>query len=84
MNDIYDIKYQLIGVTNVISLIISELPEEDRGRIMKKLNILASADWFSLHKELWPDFDPRDENNGRLVTDVYKEIHGTVKFFLSR
>ncbi|EAB8479737.1 hypothetical protein EWK04_08980 [Salmonella enterica subsp. enterica serovar Java] len=84
MNDIYDIKYQFIGVTNVISLIISELPEADRDRIMKKLNILASSDWFSLHKELWPDFDPGEEDNGRPVTDVYKEIHGTVKYLLSR
>lgn len=79
-----DIKHQLIGVTSVISLIISELPEENRDSIMTKLNILASSDWFSLHKELWPDFDPKDEDNGRLVADVYKEIHGTVKFFLSR
>ncbi|EFT4511291.1 hypothetical protein H2549_004956 [Salmonella enterica subsp. enterica serovar Stanley] len=79
-----DIKHQLIGVTSVISLIISELPEENRDNIMTKLNILASSDWFSLHKELWPDFDPKDEDNGRLVADVYKEIHGTVKFFLSR
>lgn len=84
MNDINDVKHKLMGVTNVISLIISELPEENRDRIMKKLNILASADWFSLHKELWPDFDPKDEDNGRLVADVYQEIHGTVKFFLSR
>ncbi|EBZ1027304.1 hypothetical protein D7O18_21985 [Salmonella enterica subsp. enterica serovar Muenchen] len=84
MNDINDVKHKLMGVTNVISLIISELPEENRDRIMKKLNILASADWFSLHKELWPDFDPKDEGNGRLVADVYQEIHGTVKFFLSR
>ncbi|ECH6755941.1 TPA: hypothetical protein ACGT6A_004993 [Salmonella enterica] len=79
-----DIKHQLIGVTSVISLIISELPEENRDNIMTKLNILASSDWFSLHKELWPDFDPKDEDNGRLVADVYKEIHGTVKFFLSQ
>lgn len=84
MNDIYSIKYQLIGINNVISLIISELPEENRDRIMKQLNILASTDWFSLHKELWPDFDPETENNGQFVADVYQEIHGTVKFFLSR
>ncbi|HFE7524517.1 TPA: hypothetical protein ACGAD2_005221, partial [Salmonella enterica subsp. enterica serovar Newport] len=83
MNDTNDVKHKLMGVTNVISLIISELPEENRDRIMQKLNILASTDWFSLHKELWPDFDPKDEDNGRLVADVYQEIHGTVKFFLS-
>ncbi|EOZ4488868.1 hypothetical protein ACQLT9_005822 [Salmonella enterica subsp. diarizonae] len=84
MSDIYYIKYQLIGVTNAISLIISELPEENRDRIMKKLNILASSDWLSLHKELWPNFDPRDEDNSRIVIDVFEEIQETVKLFLSQ